>query len=109
MRFFSNVKDMPHAIFKEFEDYDGIKKREHIATFQKGIFETDDERIIGLLQARPDLFKWEVEQKHELPVDMTYRDIVKKAKSLGIKVSQRKKLDLLKEINEKEVMSYEIS
>lgn len=153
MRFYSRIIQKPESIITEIKDGLKVVSRKKVCQFMGGVCDTEDPKVIELLQKHPNRFRtdkpwptnnWQdtkegrkllargrelkidvrhirkeylmslisgIEKEKGINVELSittpgqeYRDAIVKAKELGINTHKKKKDDLIKEIEEKEVI-----
>ncbi len=110
MKFFSKITDKPNSVIKQVKDGLKVVSQKRVCVFRNGEYDTDDPKIIEILQARPDQFAtnhpWKPvaekpignKVKYEL---LKYKELLIEAEKAGIK--SKKKKEIIETLNKKEV------
>ena len=109
MKFYSKITNKPNSVISQIKDGLKVVSNKRVCVFHNGEYETDDPKIIEILQAHPDQFRtdhpWKPVEKLGTKVKfelLKYADLLAKAKEAGIE--SKKKAEIIKALNEKDVM-----
>ena len=113
MKFFSRITNKPNSVIQQVKDGLKVVSNKRICVFNNGEYETDDPKIIEILQAHPNQFAtdhpWnpvgdkviaKVGNKVEFEL-LKYKELLIKAKEAGINTYKMKKEAIVKALNEK--------
>ena len=107
MKFYSKITNRPNSVIEEVKDGLKVVSQKRLCTFFNGELETNDQRVIQKLLAKPNLFKttpWNEpvkvgnKIKYEL---LKYAELLIEAKKAGIE--SKKKKEIIEALNKKEV------
>jgi len=110
MKFYSKITNRPNSVIKQVKAGLKVVENKRICVFHNGEYETDDPKIIEILQEHPNQFRtdhpWKPTEKplgkktnFEL---LKYQDLLVRAKEVGIK--SKKKKEIIEFLNKKEVI-----